>query len=85
MSTLQEKFNLDIVPQENAQRQLISSNIVELCASNRHLSDLLMAQLLHEDISQKKKQYELDSMDCFTSAEKSAEQVGNSICSMWYA
>lgn len=63
------------MPQETNQRQFVSSNIVELCASNRHLSDLLMSQLLHEDVSHKKNQYELDPVECLTPAEKNAEQV----------
>lgn len=64
-----------MVTEDNNQRQLISTNIIDLCVTNRHLSDLLMTQLLHEDIAQKKKQFELDPVECLTAAEKTSEQV----------
>lgn len=73
MSTLQEKFNLDVVSEDNDECQLITADTINLCSMNRKLSNLLMSQLLGENIVKKK--FELDPLNCVTASEKYAEQV----------
>lgn len=70
---MQEKFNLDVIVEENFERQILSTDLNTLAESNHHLSELLIAQLLHENFH--KKQYELDPLNCSTNAEKKAEEV----------
>lgn len=73
LSTLQEKFNLDVVSEDNDECQLITADTINLCSMNRKLSNLLMSQLLGENIVKKK--FELDPLNCVTASEKYAEQV----------
>lgn len=70
---MQEKFNLDVIVEENFDRQMLATDINTLAASNHNLSELLIAQLLHENVH--KKPYELDPLNCSTNAEKKAEEV----------
>ena len=73
LTTLQEKFNLDVISEDTDECQVVSLNLVNLCASNYQLSEMLLAQLIRENIVRKK--FELDSLSSLTSAEKEAEHA----------
>lgn len=73
LTTLQEKFNLDVISEDTEEYQAVSLNLVGLCTSNYQLSEMLLAQLLRENIVRKK--FELDASNSLTSAEKEAEEA----------
>ncbi|XKL62852.1 hypothetical protein PGB90_002685 [Kerria lacca] len=72
LSTLHEKFDLNTIA-DDTRVQVVSSNLINLCFLNQHLSELLLLQLLHENINKKK--IDFDILNSMTPAEKKAEEV----------